>query len=186
MLALLWAVFLYANLSAYIEHPRLTILLFVLTQTEFIIFLLIRSTPVAISKNWNDYLIAIAGTFVVLLFQPVTYSMVYGDFFIYTAVIFEIIAYLSLNTSTGIAPANRGVKTRGLYKFVRHPIYASYILLYVGYVINNSSLFNWVILCLAFVLQVFRLQREERVLLADPVYKEYAAKVKWKLIPGLF
>ncbi len=199
-LAMVWLFFVYQNLAAFFERPRLTLLLFVLSQTEFLVFLLIRKPPVAPPersfKMFIAYAVAIVGTFIPLFFQPSDALMIIGatyttanyvgDMLIYLAVLFEIAAYFSLNTSTGIAPANRGVKTGGLYKYVRHPIYASYLLLYAGYVINNPSSYNMVVLLLALVLQIIRIRNEEAVLTRDAAYKTYAERVKYRLVPGFF
>ena len=51
-----------------------------------------------------------------------------------------LVAFLSLATlgrSFGIVAANRGVKTRGPYRFVRHPTYMGYLICYLGYVAEN-------------------------------------------------
>ena len=38
--------------------------------------------------------------------------------------------------------ARRQLKTSGLYRLVRHPLYASYLLSYLGYVLANTNLRN--------------------------------------------
>lgn len=195
LLASVWAWFMYVNLTAYFETGRFTLLLFTMAQSEFVILLLIRKAPLAVTKNWHDYAIAIAGTFVTLMFEPssaVVFGTIpsiaerIGDVFIYMAIVLEIIGYVSLNTSAGIVPANRGVKTEGMYALMRHPVYASYLLLYAGYVIGNPSPFNLVIMFFAAAFQAVRIEKEEAILSEDPAYVLYAQKVPWKLIPGVY
>ena len=78
-----------------------------------------------------------------------------------------LIALASLGTlgrSFGIVAANRGVKTRGPYRLVRHPAYFGYLVAYVGYVAENPSLANLALLCLSTAFQLVRIGEEERLL----------------------
>src|SRR6266545_3190015 len=71
-----------------------------------------------------------------------------------------LIAFVSLATlgrSFGLVAANRGVKTRGPYRLVRHPAYAGYLVAYLGYVLENPSLVNVALLCLSTVFQLVRI-----------------------------
>ena len=194
-LAFVWIFFVYINLSAFFQRPQLSVLLFILAQSEFVVLLLIRKPAITITRRVDDYAVAIAGTFIALLFEPSVYGnasiglysiiQYLGDALIYVGVLIEIVAFLYLNKSAGIVPANRGVKVNGLYQYVRHPIYASYLFLYTGYVLNNPSSFNCGLLILALILQMWRIKKEEAVLLQDPIYREYSKKVRWKLLPGV-
>jgi len=99
---------------------------------------------------------------------------------------FVLGAFLSLNRSFGIAPENRGVKTMGFYRFIRHPMYFGYVLAEMGFVLNNFSYYNLTVLSLAISFMMLRLQAEERVLRKDREYLKYAQKTRWKLIPLIF
>ncbi len=83
-------------------------------------------------------------------------------------------------------PANRGVKTRGLYRVVRHPIYAGYTLTHIGFLLGFPSLQNAALYAAVFAIEVMRLLREEAVLKRDPAYVDYAARVRYRLLPGVF
>ena len=54
----------------------------------------------------------------------------------------QIAAKLALWRSFGVVPANRGVKTRGPYRLLRHPMYAGYTLTHIGFLIGFPSLSN--------------------------------------------
>ena len=56
-----------------------------------------------------------------------------GSVLVLVGVVLATGAVLSLGRSLGIEAANRGVQTHGLYRFVRHPIYAAYLPLMGGY-----------------------------------------------------
>jgi protein-S-isoprenylcysteine O-methyltransferase Ste14 len=92
-------------------------------------------------------------------------------------------AVWSLRRSFGIAPADRGLVTRGVYRFVRDPLYAAELLFYLGYSVANLSWANLGGLALLAVIQVMRLLREERVISG---YEGYSRQVRWRLIPWIF
>lgn len=93
---------------------------------------------------------------------------------------------LSLGRSFGVFPANRGVKRHGAYALVRHPMYLGYGFWQLGFVLANPGPYNAAIFALAVCLQVWRIQREERVLADDPLYLAYRRRVNYRLIPGLY
>jgi protein-S-isoprenylcysteine O-methyltransferase Ste14 len=82
--------------------------------------------------------------------------------------------------------ARRQIKTSGLYRWIRHPLYASYLLSYVGYVLSNSSPGNAVTCLLASMLLLARLMREERFLSRDSEYLLYMRHVKYRILPMVF
>ena len=89
---------------------------------------------------------------------------------------------LSLRRSFGIVPAHRGIRTGGLYNVVRHPLYASELVWFLGFAIDNPSGWNiglWLCDC---VLQFSRACAEERFLSVDPIYSQYRTRVRYRLI----
>jgi len=97
-----------------------------------------------------------------------------------------LVALISLGRSFGIIPANRGIKRAGLYRIVRHPIYASELIFHAGYLLGNVSGRNLVLVILVAAGQVYRLLAEERLLSGDGEYRDYAEAVRYRLIPGIF
>ena len=71
--------------------------------------------------------------------------------------------------SFGVVPANRGIKTGGLYRFVRHPIYAGYAITHIGFLIGFPQRLEYAcFISRLFLVQVARIAREERMLNARP------------------
>ena len=208
-LALLWLYSAYLNVQSFLVYHNPAVLLFILFQTEFAFLMIIRKDTIVSSKNPLDYVVAITGTFIVFLYRPVipvehstvldgflgdaldganilSAATIAGNALIYISAIWEIFGFVSLNRSAGIVPANRGIKTGGLYKVVRHPIYLGSMILYIGYSLLNPSFYNMCILLAGMCLQIARIYREEKVLIQDAKYREYTQRVKWRLIPGVF
>jgi protein-S-isoprenylcysteine O-methyltransferase Ste14 len=69
---------------------------------------------------------------------------------------------------------------------VRHPIYASYFLLQLGYVLQSISVRNAFVMLFVCGCSVGRVRSEERFLTATGHYDEYRAAVRWRLLPGVW
>ena len=100
--------------------------------------------------------------------------------------IIVVLGKLSLGRSFGLTPANRGVVCTGLYRIVRHPIYMGYLITHAGFVIANPADWNLVVLAIADVALMLRACREERTLAADPAYRDYMQRVRWRILPHVF
>ncbi len=76
--------------------------------------------------------------------------------------------------------------TTGIYKYVRHPIYAAGFLICLAHPAWFGSRFSWILLLISWPAILVRMWREERLLLKNMEgYREYAKKTR-RLIPGLF
>jgi protein-S-isoprenylcysteine O-methyltransferase Ste14 len=97
-----------------------------------------------------------------------------------------VVALGSLGRSFGIVAANRGIKTWGAYSLVRHPAYTGYLVSYLGYVAENASAQNLVLLAVATSAQLVRIAEEERMLRVDDAYRRYLTRVRHRLIPYVY
>jgi len=93
---------------------------------------------------------------------------------------------ITLGRSFGIAPANRGVVVAGPYGFVRHPIYAGYVVTHLAFACAHPTAWNLAVLVLTDAALMIRALYEERVLAGDRVYQTYCRRVAWHVVPGLF
>jgi protein-S-isoprenylcysteine O-methyltransferase Ste14 len=93
---------------------------------------------------------------------------------------------ITLGRSFGIVPANRGIVIAGPYGFVRHPIYAGYLLTHVGFACAYPTGWNIGVLILTDAALITRALYEERVLAGDRLYQTYCRRVAWHLVPGVF
>jgi protein-S-isoprenylcysteine O-methyltransferase Ste14 len=92
-------------------------------------------------------------------------------------------AVISLGRSFGIVAANRGIRTSGPYRFVRHPLYSAYIVTETGYLLENPSVRNWCLFGVVMAFQAVRIVEEERTLAEDPAYREYRERVRSRILP---
>lgn len=82
---------------------------------------------------------------------------------------------------------NQKVIDTGLYRIVRHPMYAATILLFLSMPLVLGSLFSFVIFLVYPVIIAKRIKNEEIVLEKDlKGYTEYKKKVKYKIIPFIW
>jgi protein-S-isoprenylcysteine O-methyltransferase Ste14 len=146
-----------------------------------------RATDV--SQSPREWLLAFGGTAAPLFVQPGGEALapawlIAGLFLIGIAL--QLAAKINLNRSFGIVPANRGIVTTGFYGIVRHPVYASYLLGHVAFLLINPTLWNLAVYTVALGLQIGRMMAEEGLLSRDPAYAAYLQTVRYRLVPGVY
>jgi protein-S-isoprenylcysteine O-methyltransferase Ste14 len=187
LLICFFLLFFYLNIESFFETKKVTLLLFAASAAITVFLFIIRKAPARVTTDPFDYLLAVTGTLAPLLFRPSSGGVEgVSVLLVSVGIIIQLLALISLNTSFGIVAADRGIKTSGLYRFVRHPMYASYLFMYGGYVLANPSILNGVILVAAFGVQVWRIVAEEKILSLNPLYLEYKKVVVWRVIPHIF
>ena len=164
--------------------------LILISETAVVIFTLIRRPTQNISLRLGDWLLAITATAAPLMIQPgldmFPAIAPIGIALVVVGNVMQGLAKLSLRRSFGIAPANRGIKSDGLYRFVRHPMYAGYLAVHVGIMILMPSPFNLALYTIGWWAQILRLRAEETLLSQDPAYQAFKGKVRYRLVPGVF
>ena len=93
---------------------------------------------------------------------------------------------LALGRSFGLMPANRGIVCRGIYKVLRHPIYAGYLVTHAAFLAAHPSLWNLALILVSDSALMIRSVYEERTLAKDPEYADYMTRVRWRVAPGVF
>ena len=187
LLAALWGVFVLNHVHAFNLSGNYAFLAFALSETLQALFFLVRRTPQTVSVDPFDWLIAGGGTLAPLFFRPgglVILSS--GSVVVILAVVLQIWALAALNRSFALVAARRTVKTSGPYRVVRHPMYASYLFLYGGYLLFNVSLVNIFLIVFALCLLLLRLIQEEKPLVKASAYREYVLRTPWRLIPFVY
>ena len=109
-----------------------------------------------------------------------------------TGLIFELcgviltqVARVYMGRSFGVLPANRGIVSKGPFRWVRHPIYLGWFILSVGYAMSYSNDRNLMLIVVTLPFMVWRIDQEETCLSGDPAYRSYMERVRYRLWPGV-
>jgi protein-S-isoprenylcysteine O-methyltransferase Ste14 len=185
----LWSLsFFIALLVDFNSRHRVSSLLMVIFDGALVWVAVTRSMPKSVNVSLYDWAISFAASWIVFLLRPAPQIhdnlLLLGIQLLGTCI--SLAGLFSLNNSFGVVPANRGVKTSGMYRIVRHPIYVGYLLSTGAFMIQNLTLANALVYAGLLVLTKMRVVAEERLLLVDPVYCEYARNTRWRVLPGFF
>ena len=168
---------------------RIGDMLLLLGEGIVVVFFMIRRRTAEISRSPLEWLLALGGTCLPLLVvagdtEPWMPTAAVSAMLIGLSVQFH--AKLTLGRSIGMVPAHRGLKTSGLYRFVRHPMYGGYLLTQIGFLALNPVWWNVSVYAMCHLLQVLRILAEERFLSRDPAYRDYQSRVAYRILPGIF
>jgi protein-S-isoprenylcysteine O-methyltransferase Ste14 len=186
-LAFLWLLFAAANLEEWTKTHRPVGLGAIVCELVLAVLFVIRRPAEATDRTFLARSATAIGTFGILLARP-SFAPLLGlgrlwfAFQIVGAAI-AIAAAVALGRSFGLVAANRGICTRGPYRFVRHPLYAGYLVAWTGYVLENPSAWNIALFSVVTSFQAVRIVTEERCLDADPAYRAYRRRVPRRVVP---
>jgi len=159
-------------------------------QLWIVVIYVLRRPATRVSHRSDDWLLAFAGTFGGVMFRPTGLhshlGVVIGADVQALGLAICVASFIALGRSFGFAAADRGLKSRGPYAVVRHPVYASYVLLQLGYVLQSLSWTNVIVMALVSGCNIGRINAEERLLSTSPGYDDYRAKVRWRLLPAVW
>ncbi len=96
------------------------------------------------------------------------------------------VARVYLGRAFAVLPANRGIVSSGPFRFVRHPVYLGWLLLALGFAAVYQSPWNVAALLACLALTIWRINLEEELLGADPEYRAYLSRVRYRMLPGLY
>jgi protein-S-isoprenylcysteine O-methyltransferase Ste14 len=98
----------------------------------------------------------------------------------------SLVSLLTIGRLFGIRPALRGLVTSGPYRFVRHPIYLSYVIADIGYNLQEWNSVTVLLVLVGWASLVYRIHAEERLLSQHAEWRAYVALVRYRLFPGLW
>lgn len=99
---------------------------------------------------------------------------------------FSLLSLLTIGSRFGVRPALRDLVTRGPYRFVRHPIYLSYIVADIGYNLQEWDPITLLLVSAGWASLIYRIRAEERVISRDAAWSTYVSRVRYRLFPGLW
>ena len=174
----------------FVETGRITGLLLLVSEGLVVALTVFRRAALVIDRSWRARGITALSLCGPLLVRPVadgemasgamTASLTAAGLLVVVA------GKLSLGRSFGLMPANRGIVCTGLYRWLRHPIYAGYLLTHIGFLAAHATPWNLATLLVADTALLFRAVLEERTLALDAMYGAYQERVRWRVMPGVF
>lgn len=165
---------------------------YILSNSLVALMLILSSIkkPKAVDERWSSFIISFLGTNltvilgllgVKLLGAPVFPQVaLYASLLTVMTVPLYMAAVMGLGRSLTVLPEANKLKTGGMYRVSRHPLYLCYIIWYVLQIFIGQT---WIIIPVSLVqgyLQVRRARAEEAILeTAFPEYVEYKKRVGW-------
>jgi protein-S-isoprenylcysteine O-methyltransferase Ste14 len=184
------AYFAKATLDFYVRTHRFIGVALLVQQMWVVVAYLVRRPARAVTTRPGDWLLAFGGTFGGVLLRPTgahpDWGVTIGLWVQLFGLAICVASFLALGRSFGFAAADRGLVTRGPYAVVRHPIYASYLFVLSGYLLQSISVWNALVLVLVISCNVGRALAEDRLLATSERYEAYRRRVRWSLLPGVW
>jgi protein-S-isoprenylcysteine O-methyltransferase Ste14 len=185
-----WFVVFAVRIGAdFVRTGHVTGLLLLVSELLVVVLTVIRRPAVLVDRAWMTRAVATASIVGIPLLRPVGIGIV-PDAVTATisgAGLFLIIAgKMALGRSFGLMPANRGIVCRGVYRLMRHPIYAGYLVTHAAFLIAHPTGWNLLVLVTSDTALLVRAIYEERTLARDPEYASYMTTVRWRVLPGVF
>ena len=189
-LAAVWLLFAAANFISWQRTEQPTGLGATMLELTIAVFFVIRRPAVVTSSSPLAWSATAVATFGVLAGRPGEEPL-WGLEPVYAALqlvglVLALASIAALGRSFGLVAANRGIRTGGPYRLVRHPLYAAYFVTQAGYVLETPTVRNVAIMVAVITFQLVRVRTEERCLSADPAYAAYRERVRWRLVPHVY
>lgn len=188
-LVVLYSLFVWANFTTTRHTGSPTGIGLMVLEGWVAALFLFRREAFTVSGSAVAWVAAPIGSFAMILGRPAGsagLSHAVAESVQLAGVAVAIVSLAALGRSFGIVAANRGVRTSGPYRFVRHPVYAGYLIAWAGYVAESPSVRNLSLLALGLLAQGLRMHEEERVLSSDAEYRRYMGVVRHRLIPYVY
>ena len=174
----------------FLKTGRVTGLLLLVSEMLVVVLTVMRRSAAAVDRSVRARLLTAISMLGPPLLQPAQVAAILPQAATVAASVVGlavvIAGKMTLGRSFGLMPANRGVVSSGVYRFVRHPIYLGYLITHVAFLLATPSAWNIAALIAADAALLLRAVCEEQTLSRDSQYRAYQQAVRWRVCPGLF
>lgn len=154
------------------------------------VLFLVRTRPAVVDLNPGHWLVALLTSFSGLFFETRSNGIAgltpACDALILVGLALSAASAMSLNRNYDFLPALRGVSTGWLYRLVRHPMYLASMIIRLGYLGRHASLQNLALFVIMVGLYSVRAGIEESIMRNDERYVDYARRVRYRFVPGVY
>ncbi len=189
-LAVLWSSFVLSLIQSLLQGGGAVSLGLLLVNTLFMVLFLTRRDSHETTNRPLDWFAAGLTVMVSLTLRPApaaVHALIVASLALQmTGIAAMFFSLACLGRSFGIVAANRSVKCGGAYRVVRHPLYASELVFYFGFLLGNPGVYNGLAVLFILAGQMLRITAEERLLSRDSRYTAYMNEVRHRLIPGVY
>jgi protein-S-isoprenylcysteine O-methyltransferase Ste14 len=98
----------------------------------------------------------------------------------------SLVSLLAMGRRFGVRPALRGLVTNGPYRFVRHPMYLSYVIADIGYNLQEWNSVTLLLVVVGWMSLIYRIHAEERIISQHAEWPAYIRSVRYRLVPGIW
>jgi protein-S-isoprenylcysteine O-methyltransferase Ste14 len=137
--------------------------------------------------------------FVMMAFSALDHRMGWSTVPVWVSVLGDVLVVAGLGltmlvviqnayaAATVTVETGQKVASGGVYKFVRHPMYVGTLIMMVGIPLALGSYWGLLFVIPGVLVLVFRILDEEALLTQElPGYREYAQRVRYRLVPNVW
>ncbi|TAE33151.1 MAG: hypothetical protein EAY65_05620 [Alphaproteobacteria bacterium] len=186
--AAIFLLFVHANFTGLTHEFRFSVFLLLIFNSIVIVTVLLRRPAERLSLHPFDIAITVLGSYSTLFLVGITSQdeMLPLQIIGFLGLLFSLTGLLTLRKSFGLLPADRGIVNIGIYRIVRHPIYAGYFVSNICFIVQNFSVRNLICFAIFAVCETLRLLREEKILCQNPDYLSYTQSTRWRIVPFIW
>ena len=174
----------------FLDTGRITGLFLLLSEAIVVVLTLVRRSPRTVDRSVKARILTVVSVIGPPLLAPAAVAAFLSETVTVAlscaGLAIVIAGKMTLGRSFALLPANRGVVSTGLYRLVRHPIYMGYLVSHLAFLAASPSAWNIAALVVADGALLARAVCEEQTLAKDPAYRDYQARVRWRVVPGIF
>lgn len=100
--------------------------------------------------------------------------------------VLDLAGVRAVSRSAAAAEAHVPLQTRGVYGFVRHPVYFAWVLMVAGTPHMTMTRFTFAVISTLYLAIAIPFEERGLIDVFGQEYRDYQKRVRWRMIPGLY